>query len=1045
MENTAPLVAGTYQIIGQIGSGGGGIVYLGEHTRLGKKVVLKADKRTLSAKPEVLRRDVDALKNLSHTYIPQVYDFIEENGTVYTVMDYIDGESFDKPLQRGERFRQAQIIEWACQLLDALIYLHGRPPHGILHADIKPSNVMRTPQGDIRLIDFNIALALGEEGAIAVGRSFGYASPEHYGQEDPSGHGTRGAGADRSAYISTDPVSDVETVVESEPPASAGSRTSSPKTILLNVRSDIYSLGATLYHMMTGERPARNAADVEAISEKDFSPAVVAIISKAMDPNQDLRYQSAEEMRYAFMHLRENDPRMRRYKRVRLLTAASLALLLAIGVFTSFTGLKRMEMTSSALAFAEYAQNALADGDPVLAIDYALQALPQKEGIWTPPYTAQAQKALADSLGVYDVSDGYKPHRVVELPSEPFKIALSPDGKTGAAVYAFSVAVIDTESGETIATLPTVRSALADVVFIDGHTLAYAGESGVSVYDTAAKTVVWTGKPATKIAVSADGRTLAGVYRDDGFATVYSIDGTEKTKVDFAGKKQAVIENDTFADPNDDLLALNRDGTWLAVSFADGALTVYDPFDAGHSVELLDDTSGYTHFEGGFTAEFFAFAGAKPDGASTFAVINMDELVQEGGFDATKRFGVIANEDGIFLSNSDVVVKVHPTTGVQTEIAYTGADVRTFSQSAHGAAVVTTANDCVFFDTKARALTEYDGGYTSCDFVRAAGDHAMVAGRDTPKIRIWKRKTYEQAEMFRYDEYTHDEARIRADGARVMLFDYTGFRLYDRNGALLCEGAIPDAESVYDQQYGKKSGNLAVIYKNALRIYSGETGEMLLEKTGLQSAFYAPYGISVLERDGVLRLIDMDSVEVILSETARGGFAAYCGVTVDDTVLNGGTLIGAAKTGDEYSFAIKDGAVCAVYDGDGAKKFEVPALEQAEAFFTNDVMIVSPLHGTPVAYDLKTGAKKTELEKDSYLTYVKEADGYILTEYITADDKQYAILLDPATCQPLARLPQLADITSSDELVFDYKTGTLRKTRMYSIEELIGLAKGGVL
>ncbi len=175
------IIASTYEVVREIGSGGGGIVYLGRHLRLGKWIVLKADKRTLSAKPEALRREVDALKDLSHTYIPQVYDFVVEDGTVYTVMDHIEGESLDKVIKRGEEIPQAQIVEWACQLLEALVYLHSRPPHGILHSDIKPANIMRTPQGDIRLIDFNIALALGEEGAVKVGFSQGYASPEHYG------------------------------------------------------------------------------------------------------------------------------------------------------------------------------------------------------------------------------------------------------------------------------------------------------------------------------------------------------------------------------------------------------------------------------------------------------------------------------------------------------------------------------------------------------------------------------------------------------------------------------------------------------------------------------------------------------------------------------------------------------------------------------------------------------------------------------------------------------------------------------------------------
>ena len=86
------IIASTYELMEKIGFGGGGNVYLANHLRLNKKVVLKADKRKLNTRPELLRREVDVLKNLSHTYIPKVYDFFVENETVYTVMDYIDGK-----------------------------------------------------------------------------------------------------------------------------------------------------------------------------------------------------------------------------------------------------------------------------------------------------------------------------------------------------------------------------------------------------------------------------------------------------------------------------------------------------------------------------------------------------------------------------------------------------------------------------------------------------------------------------------------------------------------------------------------------------------------------------------------------------------------------------------------------------------------------------------------------------------------------------------------------------------------------------------------
>lgn len=95
------IIADIYEIQNQIGAGGGGIVYLGRHLRLNEKIVLKADKRSLNTKMELLRREVDMLKNLSHTYIPQVYDFVEEDGVFYTIMAYIEGESLDQVLKRS--------------------------------------------------------------------------------------------------------------------------------------------------------------------------------------------------------------------------------------------------------------------------------------------------------------------------------------------------------------------------------------------------------------------------------------------------------------------------------------------------------------------------------------------------------------------------------------------------------------------------------------------------------------------------------------------------------------------------------------------------------------------------------------------------------------------------------------------------------------------------------------------------------------------------------------------------------------------------------
>ncbi len=491
----AQIIAGIYEIERQIGAGGGGIVYLGRHLRLDKQSVLKADKRTLNASPEALRREVKMLKDLSHTYIPQVYDFVQQDGVAYTVMDFIQGESLDKILARGEHPSQPQVSEWACQLLEALVYLHSRPPHGILHGDIKPANIMLRPDGTICLIDFNIALALGEDGAVKVGRSRGYASPEHYGIEysslrpDPFGKtlgmdeteameprvgaGVRdsyGAGAPHLQAAETELMSPPQPGDETELMAPNGSALrprggragnfagagigsigstggpgsfSSRHAVMLDVRSDIYSLGATLYHLLSGNRPVPDALEVEPLGSDVCSPAVAAIIQKAMSPRQEMRYQSAEEMLTAFRQLHKRDRRMIRHKRRVRNATALLTILFLAGGASAFMGLKQMEQRQTALTLAEYSADRLAKGDVEGAVRQALQAMPEESGLFGIPVTAQAQKALTDALGVYDVFDGFKDLPVTELPSAPFQVTASPGGTRFAAVYAGEAAVFD--------------------------------------------------------------------------------------------------------------------------------------------------------------------------------------------------------------------------------------------------------------------------------------------------------------------------------------------------------------------------------------------------------------------------------------------------------------------------------------------------------------------------------------------------------------------------------------------------------------------------
>lgn len=837
------IIASTYEVIQKLGSGGGGVVYLVRHLRLNKKIVLKADKRKLSTPPELLRREVDVLKDLNHPHIPRVYDFFIENDTVYTAMDYIEGESLDRALKRGEKFDQATVIGWAVQLLDALAYLnsptHGDPPRGFIHSDIKPANIMLLPDGSICLIDFNISLALGEKNLI--GCSEGYASPEHYGLDYSGSVEFSSTAAEPTERVPTNQetiyVPSNEITAPARLPTQPKQTTAGAvrlKTITPDVRSDIYSMGATLYHLLCGMRPARNAKEVVPLSGEAFSPQVVTIIQKAMRPDPDLRYQSAGEMLHDFTTLRQRDSRVRALKRSKAFSTLLFAACFSLGIFTAFVGLKRMETTQSWLKLAEYAQNALQSGDPAGAVDFARQAFPPRAGILVPPYVPQAQAALTAALGVYDLADTYQSNGVVELPAAPLYVTLSPDGKTAACLYSGQCAIIDAVSCKILQTLPAADSALAEAAYLDDTRLAYAGADGLSVYDITQGKVLWQGQAATALSVSGDEQTIAAIYRDEARAVLYAADtGRVLSVVDFAGKKQRVATNDIFANPHDNLLALNQDGTLLAVSFEDGALQLFDLTATGPGREILSGSAGYTHFEGGFSGQYFAFS-ASMAGDSVFAVLDVESGEQTGGFQSDQPFSVQADASGICVQTENVLVQIDPETGEQTSLADTAENIVAFSKSDTHTLLATAGAFC-FYDRRAGLTASYEKT-DGIDFVRIAGETALIANRDVPSLRFMRYENHPEAELLSYDPaYTHDEARQSADGQTFMLFSYDRFRIYDKDGKELRNVDIPKSDLVYDQQYrraGKDSYLEVTYYDGTVAQYDGTTGTLRGQAAG---------------------------------------------------------------------------------------------------------------------------------------------------------------------------------------------------------------------
>lgn len=949
------IIASTYEKLGYVGAGGGGNVFLARHMRLNKLVVLKADKRKITASPELLRREVDVLKNISHPYIPKVYDYFAENDTVYTVMDYIEGESLDKPLKNGVRFSQPQIIEWAKELLEALKYLHspihGNPPKGYVHSDIKPANLMVTPLKTICLIDFNIALALGEENL--VGASLGYASPEHYGLDYSTGFTSLKSSKHDSRFSSgrSKNTADPDATVLMEENIGTASKSSSTKKIVPDVRSDIYSTGATLYHLISGIRPAADALEIVPLSDKVFNPQLAAIINKAMNPNPDLRYQTAEEMLYDLEHLHENDPRVKKQKKALKIFEGCMAAMLAIGLFSSFVGLRRIQQKDNSLKLAEYSVNETAKGNMDMAVKYALDALPENGSLFAPKSVPQAQSALTEALQVYDLSDSFRPQGLAELPSAPQSLVISPDGKTFACICSGQGLIYDTDTEEMIDSFPVFQSALSDIKYIDSNRIAYAGEEGLTVYSISEKTRIWSGKPATAICVSRDGSTVAGIFKEEAKGTVYDAEtGEEKGSVDFDGKKQSTVFNDGFVNPRNNLYSLNKDGTMLAASFDDGTLSVYR---VGQEELFTLEKTDYIHFEGGFYENYLAFAAVNSTG-SIFAVLDCGsgDMIDSA---ANIRLSSDADEDGIYLQNEELLVKVDPKTGEQTPLAHAPQSILKYSRDKNYA-VAATKEGVYFYGDGGILLSHFDisNQNETADFVQVKDGYAVIGSQNSNLVRIMKYVSHEEAEVLEYDrESVHDEARISADKSRVILFSYDEFSVYNTEGGLVTRVAVPDSDKVYDQQLVRENGSSRLeitYYSGKVSVYSGDDGSLM-------------------------------------------------GETME----------------------------------------EPPDKNIEDVFYTDRYKIVSPLQGAPVVYDKNSGQEITRLDEDAYLTYLTQQGEYIIAQYVKTNDEFYGVLMNE-NLEALARLPNLCDVYDN-ELYFDYKTGNLRKTHIYTLDELTELAR----
>lgn len=268
MLSPGTLLQGRYQVEAPVGIGGMSVVYRGRDLRFKDVVRYCAIKEMAQSAPDSqtrllnlknFQREAGLLATLQHPAIPKVYDFFEENGKVYLVLEFIPGKDLETVLEEhGKPLDEARVARWALQICDVLLYLHNHKPEPIVFRDMKPSNVMVVGDDRIVLIDFGIARHLNrsDRKGTMIGTE-GYSPPEQYrGVAEPVG--------------------------------------------------DIYALGATLHHLLTNtdprletpftfqERPIRQI-------NPTVSPEMEAVVARALEYDMAARWQSAEEFRQALL------------------------------------------------------------------------------------------------------------------------------------------------------------------------------------------------------------------------------------------------------------------------------------------------------------------------------------------------------------------------------------------------------------------------------------------------------------------------------------------------------------------------------------------------------------------------------------------------------------------------------------------------------------------------------------------------------------------------------------------------------------------------
>lgn len=274
----------TYEIKSIIGKGGMSTVYLAEHKRLHTRWAVKEVRKQQGAKFDFLAES-NILKRLQHPMLPRIVDIFEDPDCIYLVEDFVAGITLDELLKQQKKVDEAQGLQWFQDLCDVLRYLHSQQPHPIIYRDMKTSNIMLQPDGALKLIDFGIAREYKQDSSADttyIGTK-GYAAPEQFG------------------------------------------------TAQTDARTDIYSLGVTMYHLLTGKSPYEPPYQFVPARElaQELSHGIEYILNKCIQSEPAERYQNVDELTADLEHIYRFDRAWKKYQSAKRIRVAIIAVMLA--------------------------------------------------------------------------------------------------------------------------------------------------------------------------------------------------------------------------------------------------------------------------------------------------------------------------------------------------------------------------------------------------------------------------------------------------------------------------------------------------------------------------------------------------------------------------------------------------------------------------------------------------------------------------------------------------------------------------------------------